>query len=163
MSLIRRFFLRLVCFFRPGRAEAELSREIKAHLQLLEDKFVADGMSPKEARLAAQRAFGGIEQTKELQRDARGFQWLSGCTMDLKLGVRMLMKYRGLTLVGSLAMAFAIATGAVTFEVIKRVTLPDLGLSEGERLVGLKFTNRAESADQPPHAYDFVNWRENLS
>ncbi|MES2697261.1 MAG: ABC transporter permease, partial [Verrucomicrobiota bacterium] len=163
MNLIRRFFLRLVCFFRPGRAEAELSREINAHLQLLEDKFVAGGMSPEEARLAAQRAFGGVEQTKELQRDARAFRWLSGCTMDLTLGVRMLVKYPGLTLVGSLAMAFAIAAGTATFEVIKRVTAPELGLPGGNRLVGLKFQDRAEGAERPAYAYDFMNWRENLS
>ncbi len=163
MSFIRRFFLRLVCFFRRDRAENELSREITAHLQFLEDKFVAEGMSPEEAQFAARRAFSGVEQTKELLRDVRDFRWLSGCTMDLKLGVRMLVKYPGLTIVGSLAMAFAIAAGTATFEAIKSVTAPDLGLPEGDRLVGLKMINRAEGAERQVYAYDFVNWRENLS
>ena len=44
MTTIRRFVLRLLSFFRPGAAEAELSREIHSHLQLLEDEFVAKGM-----------------------------------------------------------------------------------------------------------------------
>ena len=39
----RRFFLRLVTLFRGGRAEAELSREIASHLQMLEDASIARG------------------------------------------------------------------------------------------------------------------------
>lgn len=55
MTTIRRFVLRLRSFFRPVAAEAELSREIQSHLQLLEDGFVA--------RVAARRG--------ERRRDAR--------------------------------------------------------------------------------------------
>ena len=77
MTMIRRFVLRLLAFFRHHAAEAELSREIHSHLQLLEDEFVSKGMPRDEARLAARRAFGGVEQAKEHQRDARGFRWLS--------------------------------------------------------------------------------------
>ena len=76
MTTIRRVVLRLLSFFRTGAAEAELSREIRSHLQLLEDEHVAKGMSREDARLAARRAFGGVEQTKEHHRDTRGFRWL---------------------------------------------------------------------------------------
>ena len=38
--------------------------------------------------------------------------------LDLKLGGRMLVKYPGLTVVGGLAMAFAIWVGIVIFEVV---------------------------------------------
>jgi hypothetical protein len=34
---VRRFLLRLVSFLRSGGGEAEVTREINAHLQLLED------------------------------------------------------------------------------------------------------------------------------
>ena len=95
MSDIRLFFHRLSASFRGRRAEADLAREINAHLQLLEEKFVAEGMSPEEARFRAKRAFGNIEQTKELQRDVRSFRWLTGWTMELRLGVRMLVEDRG--------------------------------------------------------------------
>ena len=44
MTTIRRFFLRLLSFFRLGAVEAELSREIHSHLQLLEDEHVANGI-----------------------------------------------------------------------------------------------------------------------
>jgi hypothetical protein len=95
MSTFRRFFHRLATLFRSNRAETDLAREIDAHLQLLEDQFVEKGLPPAEARAAARRAFGGVEQTKELQRDARSFRWLAGWPMDLKLGVRMSRKRPG--------------------------------------------------------------------
>ncbi len=72
---MRRFFHRLLSLVRHGRAEDDLTREAGAHLRLLEDNFVARGMSADEARYAARRAFGGVEQAKELQRDARSFRW----------------------------------------------------------------------------------------
>src|SRR5262245_45703416 len=112
MSKIRLFFNRLSTSFHARRAETDLAREINVHLQLLEEKFVAEGMSSEEARFRAKRAFGNIEQTKELQRDARSFRWLTGWAMELRLGVRMLLRYPGLTVVGGLAMAFAILVGA---------------------------------------------------
>ncbi|MGH9219544.1 MAG: permease prefix domain 1-containing protein, partial [Vicinamibacterales bacterium] len=99
MSTFRRFFRRLAAPFRSARAEHELAREIRAHLQLLEDRFIAQGMSPDEARYAAQRAFGGVEQAKEHQRDARSFRWIDNSRTDFKLGARMLVKYPGLSLV----------------------------------------------------------------
>ena len=149
MSKIRLFFHRLSASFRGRRAEADLGREINAHLQLLEEKFVAEGMSPEEARFAAKRAFGNIEQTKELQRDARSFRWLTGWAMELRLGVRMLVRYPGLTVVGGLAMAFAILVGAGVFEVVKRATDPVLPLPDGEDIVGLTYWDRGRTFGSP--------------
>jgi predicted permease len=86
-----------------------------------------------------------------------GLSWL-----DFKVGIRMLSRYPMLTVVGSLAMAVAIAVGAGTFEVITRVTNPTLPLPDGDRIVGLNYWHRAESDTRPPSAYDVLNWREGL-
>ncbi len=80
---MRRFALRLLAFVRFGKAEADLNRELDAHLQLLEDRFVSQGMTARDARDAARRAFGGqVEQTRLRQRDARSFRWLDCGTSD---------------------------------------------------------------------------------
>ena len=86
-----------------------------------------------------------------------GLSWL-----DFKVGFRMLSRYPMLTVVGSLAMAVAIAVGAGTFEVITRVIDPSLPLPDGERIVALNYWDRAESDTRPPSAYDVLNWREGL-
>jgi hypothetical protein len=41
-------------------------------LELLVEDKERKGMSPEEARYAAQRSFGGVEQAKEVYRDQRG-------------------------------------------------------------------------------------------
>ena len=87
MWRLRRFVRRLTDFARPGRADAELSREIASHLALLEEEFQRRGMSAEEARVAARRAFGGVEQAKEIQRDARSFPWLDDARRDLRHAV----------------------------------------------------------------------------
>ena len=86
-----------------------------------------------------------------------GLSWL-----DFKLGFRMLSRYPMLTVVGSLAMAVAIAVGAGTFEVITRVTNPSLPLPGGDRIVGLNYWHRLESDARPPSPYDVLTWREGL-
>ena len=83
--------------------------------------------------------------------------------MDLRLGLRLLIKYPGLTVVGSRALAFAIGVGAVTFEVIQRATAPKLPLPDGDRIVGFKFLNSVESTGKLANSYDFFNWREHLA
>src|SRR5688572_1682238 len=124
MAAVRRFLFRLVSFFRAGRAETELSREIQAHLRLLEDQFVARGMSAADARSAAKRAFGGVEQAKEHQRDARSFRCLAGWPMDLKVGVRMFVKYPGLTVVAVIALSVSIGAGAAFMEFVTDLVHP---------------------------------------
>src|SRR3954469_24141429 len=135
---MRRTIRRLLSSFRSSRAEQELTREIRSHLQLLEDQYLAKGMDPAEARYAARRAFGGVEQAKEHQRDARMFRWLTGWPMDLRLGGRMLVKYPGLATVSGLAMAFAIWVGVVIFQVVSLFTLPTVPVSAGARLVEIR-------------------------
>jgi ABC-type antimicrobial peptide transport system permease subunit len=58
--------------------------------------------------------------------------------LDLKLGGRMLVKYPGLTMVGSLAMAFAIWVGIVIVQVVGLFVHPTLPLPEGARLVEIR-------------------------
>src|SRR6266704_819361 len=92
MSALRRFLQRLHNFLRPARTEPDLAREVASHLTLLEDELIRRGMTPEEARLAAMRAFGGVEQTKELHRDARSFVWLDDARRDVQYAVRLLRR-----------------------------------------------------------------------
>src|SRR5436309_7816285 len=97
MSAWRRFRLRLCNVFRPGRAEPDLTRELASHLTLLEDEFQRRGMTPEDARRAARLALGGVEQTKELHRDARSLVWLDDARRDLRYAIRTLRRTPGFT------------------------------------------------------------------
>jgi len=160
---IRRFLLRILSVFRSTRAEAELAREIAAHLQLLEDQFVAQGMSADDARYAARRTFGGVEQAKERQRDVRSFRSLANSWVDFKLGVRMLIKYPGLTLVGGLGIAVVVAIAAGAFSIGLTLLNPSLPLAEGDRIVAIQNWDAAANDPDRRIAHDFAVWRAELT
>ena len=54
------------------RGDDRLSEEIQAHLELLTAERMQQGLSADDARAAARRTFGGVEQVKEEYRDQRG-------------------------------------------------------------------------------------------
>ena len=88
---------------------------------------------------------------------------LAGFALDVKLGVRMLVRYPGLTVVCGLAMAFAIAVGAGTFQFITDRIHPSLPLSDGERVIGINYWNRAESEHEAPIGHELLVWRQQLT
>lgn len=57
--------------------------------------------------------------------------------IDFRLGVRMLVKHPGLTVMSVTAMAFAVAVGAVTFESARDIMFPRLPVPDGDRVVRL--------------------------
>src|SRR5918993_1286513 len=85
---MRRFIYRVLTFFRSGKAERELEREVAAHLALLEEQYRQGGSSPEQARRAARMAIGGVDQTKERHRDARSFPWLEDARRDVAYALR---------------------------------------------------------------------------
>ena len=95
MKQLRRFILKLTRLFTNSREEAELAREIAAHLALLEDDYLRKGMAPEEARLAARRAYGGVEQAKQMHRNERSYQGLMQTLHDTRHTLRQLRKSPG--------------------------------------------------------------------
>ncbi len=82
-----------------------------------------------------------------------------GCTLDLKLGTRMLVKYPGLTIVGGLSMAFAICVGTVIAAVGTQFLHPRLPLRAGDRIVQIRNWDVAANRAEPRALQDFVAWR----
>ena len=101
--------MRLLSFLRAGRAERELTREMTAHLRQLEDDFIRKGLPPEEARLAARRAFGGVEQAKESQRDARSIRWLDELRQNVATRSARCVRAPGFTVVAVLTLPSASA------------------------------------------------------
>ena len=115
LTSLRVMAARLRGFLRPGALEHEFDQELEAHLAMAEEEKIRQGMAPAEARRRARVELGGLTQLREAGREARGLPWLNTFWLDAKLGLRMLRKSWGLTLVGGLAMTVAIGIGAVVF------------------------------------------------
>ena len=134
---MRRILRRVLNVFRGERSDAEVTREIAAHLALLEDEYRRRGLSPDEARLAARRAMGSVAQAKDLHRDARTFAWIDDARRDVAHGVRSLRRTPGFTVVAVLTLALGIGATTAVFSVISALLLRPLPYPNADRLVQL--------------------------
>ena len=101
--------------FQGSRVEAEISEEFRHHIELRTQDLIRDGLTPKEAARHAHVEFGHAEAHKERARAARGlrfFDQMGFSWLDVKLGLRMLVKSPLLTLTGCVAIATAIGINA---------------------------------------------------
>lgn len=82
--------------------------------------------------------------------------------LDLKLALRMLVKYPLLTFVSSLGIAFGIAAGVGGFELRSKFLDPTLPLDEGGRIVGLRNWDTRADRPGPLGDADFRAWLDQL-
>ena len=81
---------------------------------------------------------------------------------DYKLGIRMLLKYPGLTIAGGLALAIAIGIGAGWYDLWGKILTPTIPLPEGDRIVLIETQNTLINASEPRVVRDFLEWRREL-
>ncbi len=137
MLTMRRWFAKLANWFWPARAERDLAREIDAHVGLLEEEYRRRGLSGEEARFAAKRAFGGVEQAKERQREERSLMWLDEIRRDLRYALRSLRRTPGFTIVAVLTLALGIGASTIIFSFADASLLNPLPFPHGDRLVSV--------------------------
>jgi putative ABC transport system permease protein len=138
MIYLRRLLSKFWCLFHNARVEEELEREITAHLALLEDDFLRKGMSAEEAHLAARRAYGGVEQAKQLHRDERSILWLEQLRQDVRYAFRQSGKSPGFTVVAIVTFALGIGANTAIFSLADLIIRRPVSLPGMDRLVSME-------------------------
>jgi hypothetical protein len=163
---LRRFVLRLQTLLLPGDAERELEREIKAHLDLLEDEYRQRGFSDREAQVAARRALGGVEQTKEIHRDHRSFRWLEDVRRDLPYALRGWRRHPGFTIAAIVTVGLGVGVSTAIFTVVNAILLRPLPYRDSDRLVYLAENIIRQTTSGPQYSQrfgmtqlEFLEWR----
>jgi len=159
MEWLRIFVARLRGLFRKQRLDGDLDAELQAHLEMLTEENIRRGMSSTEARYAARREFGGVEQAKELHREQRSIQFLDVLLQDLRFALRGLRKRPGFALVAILTLALGIGSTTAVFSVVDRILFRNLPYPHDERLVS--FGDKAPfEANEFVLGPDYVDWKK---
>src|SRR6185437_7042605 len=137
--------------------DRELNEELRAHVDLLTDQKIHEGLAPEIARRAALLEVGGVEQVKERVREVRMGRPLEDFWQDLRYALRGLRKHRGFTAVAVITLALGIGANTAIFTVINTVLLKPLPYDKPEQLVVLTETvsERAVGVSYQ----NFVDWR----
>src|SRR4029077_6321726 len=142
------------------KREGELEDEIRAHLDALVDEGVRRGMTPDEARYAARREFGGVEQTREAYRDQRGIPFFDALWQDLRFALRLLVKQPGFAVIAILTLALGIGATTAVFSVVDRILFRALPYPHEERLVSFGLLAPIER-DEFMLGASYVDFRKN--
>ena len=144
MRKLRRFFAQFANLFTRRRAERELDAELSAHLALLQEEFERRGLSPEQAQREARLKLGGIEQAKELHREARTLHWLETLWQDTRFACRMLRKNHVFTAIAVTILALGIGANTAIFSLIDALLLRSLPVRDPQELMLL--TRRSHTA-----------------
>jgi predicted permease len=155
---LRRAVERLLALVRNRRLDGDLDDEILAHLELAERDAVSRGLSPEEARRAARRSFGGIEQVKEAHRDGRSFRAIETLLRDFRYGLASVRRSPGFSAIVAGVLALGIGANVAMFSVVDAVLLKPLPFADPGRIVGVWEAPRPGAVNSTTAA-EFLDWK----
>jgi putative ABC transport system permease protein len=152
-----------VNWWRRLRRQDDLDRRLDAELRDHMDRQVADyiaaGMSRDDARRRARLEFGGLDQVKEVCRDARGTRWASDIGQDLRFAARLLLKDRWFTLATVVALALGIGINSTMFTIVNAM-IRGLPIDHPDRILSVNARDGAGHWQGLGLSYpDFVDLR----
>jgi len=153
MRWTHKLSLRVRSLFGQSAVDQALDEELRFHLEREITAKIASGVPPEEARSAAMREFGGMEQIREECRDMRSVNWIQDFFQDLRFGMRVLVKSPRFTLVAILTLALGIGANTAIFSLVDGALMRALPVSDPQNLMLLKWTAHGKSKHLSTSSY----------
>jgi putative ABC transport system permease protein len=151
----------LRALLRKDSLDGELDAELRYHVERQAAAYVAEGMSAAEARRAAVREFGGVTQSQEQCREARGVRPLEDLRQDVLFGLRVLRRNPVFSLVAVVTLALGVGANTALFSITNAVVFRPLPYPEPERLLTLwECSAKSERARVIVSPANYLDWRE---
>ena len=150
-------------WWRIGKRDADLERELRSDLELEEEEQRERGLSAKEAYYAARRAFGNATLIEEQTRETWGWTPFERFVQDLRYAFRQIGKYPGFAAVIILTLALGTGADTAIFSVVNTVLLRSLPYRDPGRLVWVTERFALGFSSGAVFGPDYVAWRRENS
>jgi predicted permease len=140
--------------------ERDLDDEIRSHLALSIRERIERGEDPEAARRAALGEFGYIPAVREEMRRvwySRWFDAVAALARDMRLGLRSLVRAKGLAATVVVTLALGIGANAAIFSVVRGVLLRPLVNRDEDRLIYIRQSAAAIGAENLTFSVPEVN------
>src|SRR5579863_5842418 len=127
-------------YFHRGKLNDESADELASHIEIATDEFIALGMPPAEAAVAARRRFGNATFIKERIYHMNTIGFLDTLSRDIRYGLRVLGRNPGFTAAVLLTLAIGIGANTAVFTVVDSVLLRPLAYPQPDELVAVRQT-----------------------
>ncbi|HEY6227772.1 MAG TPA: ABC transporter permease, partial [Verrucomicrobiae bacterium] len=144
---------------RRKRIEADMDRELAAHIDAQIRENLESGMPPEQARRDAFRKFGGFDSVKERCRDEASISWLEDAWRDIVIGARMLRKSPAFTIVAVLTLALGIGANTAIFSLVNTLLLRPLPFRDPAKLVWIANIFDGGLSGETSTVGNFRDWR----
>jgi putative ABC transport system permease protein len=158
ISRLRGFAARVLGLFASRKRDRDFDQEVQSHLELLAERFAAQGMSRETAAAAARRQFGNTTLLQEERRELRTLVSLEDLGRDLRYALRVLFRNPGFTAVAVITLALGIGANTAIFSLVYAVLLRPLPYHDASRLVVLNETTPKVGNVSVSYP-NFLDWR----
>jgi len=137
---IREALQRARSCFRQTPLDREFEAEVASHIEFAVEENTRNGMSPEEARRRALIRFGGVQQSREQHREARGLPAMDSLMRDLRYTLRTFRRDRAFALIAVLMLGLGIGANVAVFSVVNGILLRPLPFRDPQQLVWIAQT-----------------------
>lgn len=150
---VRAFVAKLRGLLSREMPQDEFSNEVQEHLQMLTERFAAQGMSPENAARAARLQFGNISLLKEDRRELQSMTGVEALWVDFRYAMRTLFKSRAFAVVSIATLGLGIGAATAIFSVIDNVLLAPFPYKGADRMVFPRIQGAQQSDQQGRQGY----------
>ncbi len=160
MRKLRAFWIRLIGFLQPRRADREFAAEIESHVSMHIEEGMRAGLSEQEARRQALIRLGGAEQTRQAYRERAALPLLETLLQDVRYALRGFRRNPIFAVTTIVMLALGIGATTAVFSVVDRILFRSLPYAHPDRLVSVGLT-----APIIPQEFmlggSYYEWRDN--